>query len=185
VFGQSVGTTSLAGLADDPRFAQVGGLGGLPPLTPTQPTAVPFTPYLIDGTTNQFGGLINNQTEFAIDPHYKTPYNETVTFGIQRELPGNFLFETTYVGRFGHRLLSRGDAGQVVNFIDPASGEGLVPEFTKLSLQARNGQPLTQSAFFENLMAPTVAANYGTDCPGLASEPGIPDRVVPNCTTLI
>ena len=139
VFGQSVPTLSNAGLAADPRFSNVGGLGKLPPLTPPQPASVPFTPYLIPGTTNLFNGLVGNLNELAIDPNYRTPYSETVTFGFQRELPGNFLLESTYFLRMGHRLLSRGDAGQVVDFLDTASGQKLVQQFTNLSLEVRNG----------------------------------------------
>jgi len=117
-------------------------LGKLPPLTPAQPSSAPFTPFLVNGATNQFNGLIGNSPEYAVDPHYKTPYSETLTFGIQRELPANFLVEVTYVGRMGHRLLSRSDAGQVVDFRDQASGQGFVQSFADLSLQARNGQPI-------------------------------------------
>ena len=168
LFGQTVPTTFTGGLASDPRFSDVGGLGGLPTLNAPQPGAAPATPYLNPpGSLTPFGGLIGNQNELAIDPHYKTPYSETITFGIQRELPGNFLFETTYFGRFGHRLLSRGDAGQVVDFKDPASGQTLVDQFTKISLQARNGQPIAFSQFWENQINPTLIANYGTNCEGL------------------
>jgi hypothetical protein len=92
-----------------------------------------------------------------------------VSFGIQRELPGNFLLEATYFGRFGHRLLSRGDAGQVVDFVDKASGQHLVDAFTQLSLAARNNQPIPDLPFFRSVMTPTVQANYGTDCPGLGT----------------
>ena len=164
-FGQTVPTSSFAGLDTDPRFSQVGGLGGLPALTPPQPSSVPFTPYLnAPGSPMPFNGLIGNANELAVDPRYKTPYSELITFGIQRELPGNFQFEATYFGRMGHRLLSRSDAGQVVDFRDQASGLGLVSQFTQLSLQARRGKPLTPSPFWENVMNPTLLANFGGTC---------------------
>jgi len=169
VFGQSVPTVSNAGLATDPRFAAIGGLGGLPTLTPPQPASVPFTPYLVGGTTDQFNGLIGNLNELAIDPHYKTPYSEMFSFGFQRELPGNFLLESTYFLRMGHRLLSRSDAGQVVDFVEPISGQHLVDQFTKLSLAVRNGQPIVDTPFWDNVMTPTLQANYGTDCPGIGN----------------
>ena len=182
VFGQTVGTIFAGDLGTDPRFtnlSQVLKTG----LNPLQPTAVPFTPYVNTDPnrlpTQPYAGLITNAHELAIDPNYKTPYSEEITFGIQRELPGNFLLESTYLGRFGHRLLSRGDAGQVVDFLDTQSGERLVQQFTKLSLQQRQGQPLTQSDFFENLMNPITTSNYGVGCAGF----GIPG--VTNCTTLI
>jgi hypothetical protein len=165
VFGQNVTTLFSNGLAADPRFT---GVGTLPTLDTPQAASVPFTPYLNPaGSAFKYSGLIGNQNELAIDPHYKTPYSEMITFGFQRELPGNFLVEATYFGRFGHRLLSRSDAGQVVDYVDPASGQHLVNEFAKLSLAARNNQPIADSQFFDNVMTPTLQANYGTDCPGL------------------
>ena len=112
----TVFNNGLAGPPPDPRFAAVGGLGGLPTLNQPQPTSVPFTPYLNPpGSLQRFNGLVGNLNELDIDPNYRTPYSETVTFGIQRELPGNFLLESTYFLRMGHRLLSRSDAGQVVD----------------------------------------------------------------------
>jgi hypothetical protein len=66
-------------------------------------------------------------------------------------------------------LLSRGDAGQVVDYIDPASGQHLVDAFTQLSLASRNNQPIPALPFFENVVTPTLEANYGTDCPGLGN----------------
>jgi hypothetical protein len=181
VFAQNVPTVFQGGLATDPRFT---GIDALPPLNAPQPTSVPFTPYTNPpGSLTPFGGLIGNDGELAIDPHYKTPYSETITFGIQRDLPGNFLLETTYFLRMGHRLLSRGDAGQVVDFKDPASGQTLVQQFTNLSLQSRNGQPIADSPFFDNLMTPTIEANYfGLDCPGLGAAVGLP---VANCADLV
>lgn len=171
VFGQTVPTVFTGGLATDPRFAAV---GELPTLNAPQASAVPFPPYLNPtGSLTKFNGLIGNVNELAIDPNYRTPYSETFTFGIQRELPGNFLVEATYFGRFGRRLLSRSDAGQMVDFKDLVSGQMLVDQFTKLSLASRNSQPIADSPFFDNLMTPTIAANYGpfgiTDCPSMGT----------------
>ncbi len=165
VFGQTVPTVFTNGLATDPRFSDVGGLGGLPSLNTPQPASVTATPYLLPpGSLFKFSGLVGNNGELAIDPNYRTPYSETVTFGIQRDLPWNLLLESTYFLRMGHRLLSRGDAGQVVDFIDPGSGQSLVQQFTNLSIQSRNGLPVTTSQFFENQMNPTLLANYGGTC---------------------
>lgn len=183
VFGQQVPTVSSNGLAADPRFSQVGGLGGLPPLNPPQNAAVPFTPYLNTGT-NTFNGLTGNLGELAVDPHYKTPYSETITFGFQRDLPGNFFLESTYFLRMGHRLLSRGDAGQTVDFVDKASGEKLVQEFTNLSLAARKGAPIVGTQFWENVINPTLRANYGGSCEDLG-EPNCAQFVVDNTGPLV
>jgi Carboxypeptidase regulatory-like domain len=162
VFGQTVPTVYQNGLATDPRFT---GVGALPPLNTPQASSVPFTPYLNPpGSPTKFNGLIGNVNELAIDPNYKTPYSETITFGIQRELPGNFLLESTYFLRMGHRLLSRSDAGQVVDFLDTGSGQHLVDQFTQLSLATRNGQSIAPTQFWEDVMNPTLLANYGGTC---------------------
>lgn len=165
VFGQTVPTVFTGGLNSDPRFSDVGGLGGLPSLVPPQPAAVPAVPYLLPpGSLYKFSGLVGNQGELAVDPHYRTPYAETVTLGIQRELPGNILLESTYLGRFGHRLLSRGDAGQVVDYVDPGSGQHLVKAFSQLTRESRNGQPITPNQFWEDVINPTLTTNYGGTC---------------------
>ena len=181
VFAQSVPTVFQGGLATDPRFT---GVGALPALNPPQPASIPLAPFLNPpGSLYAYTGLMGNQAEVAIDPNYRTPYSEMVTMGFQRELPGNFLLESTYFLRMGHRLLSRGDAGQVVDFKDPASGQRLVQQFTKLSLEARSGQPISDSQLFDNLMTPTIQANYfGLDCPGLGGALGL---TVANCADLV
>lgn len=179
VFGQGVTTVSTNGLATDPRFTAP---DQLPPLDPPQTASVPFTPYQNPpGSATPFNGLIGNQNNIAFDPNYSTPYSETFTFGFQRDLPKNFMLESTYFLRMGHRLLSRSDAGQVVDFKDPASGQRLVDQFTKLSYAVRNNQPVTGTPFWENVMNPTLQANYGgtcedfgfASCAALVADPGI------------
>jgi len=59
-----------------------------------------------------------NPFNYAIDPKLKTPYSENYTLGVQRELPGNFQLDATYVGRFAHRLLAQADGMQAVDFKD-------------------------------------------------------------------
>lgn len=181
VFGQTVPTVFQNGLATDPRFTAV---GALPALNQPLPATVPIVPYQNPaGSLFPYSGLIGNANEMAMDPHFKTPYSETITFGFQRDLPGNFMLESTYFLRMGHRLLSRSDAGQVVDFKDPASGQSLVQQFTNLSIQARNGQPIADSPFFDNMMTPTIQANYfGLDCPGLGAAIGF---TVAHCADLI
>ena len=44
-------------------------------------------------------------------------------FGIQRALPGDLIVEVNAVSRLGRRLLAVGDAAQIVNFKDVASGD--------------------------------------------------------------
>src|ERR1019366_4268956 len=128
----------------DPRFGAVGtlpaGLNVPPPVT------VPYAPYVTNGVAQ---GLAQNAFTYNFDNNLKTPYSETISFGIQRELPGNFMFETTYFGRFGRRLLGQADAGQVTNFIDPASGQSLSSAFGAITQAVRAGTTPTPQPFFE------------------------------------
>jgi len=157
-------TDKTQALIEDPRFTAV---GTLPEGTPVPPAAVtvPFAPFVdpdfgpIGTASNQ--GLFN----YSIDPHLKTPYSELFTLGIQRELPGNFMLDVSYFNREGHRLLSQSDAGQVVDFKDPASGQFLAAAFGTLAQQTRqdpdNLSFVTDQPFFENQMANALGAPCG------------------------
>jgi hypothetical protein len=149
---------AYADLQKDPRF---GGLilpaGSV--ATPT-PLVTPYAPYVSSappgeanpgygpayGLPGTLGGF-----NYTIDPTLKTPYSETLSFGIQRELPGNFQLEATYVGRMAHRLLAQSDGMQTVDFRDPASGQLLSQAFAGVSAQVRTGATaVTPQPFFEN-----------------------------------
>ena len=160
---QPSGSTPLANyaLSVDPRFGAVGtlpsGLNVPPPVT------VPYAPYVTNGVAQ---GLAQNAFTYNFDNNLKTPYSETISFGIQRELPGNFMFETTYFGRFGRRLLGQADAGQITNFIDPTSGQSLSSAFGAITQAVRAGTTPTPQQFFENQIGPGgtqfVASALGT-----------------------
>jgi hypothetical protein len=154
---QNSGSTSYGGsgsastdLANDPRWTAA---GALPPNGITEPTPItlPYKPAFIGG---QPLGLAANIDNYAVDPNLKTPYSETFTLGIQRELPGNFLLETSYVGRFAHRLLAQSDAMQTVEFKDPSSGQLLSKAFANVASQVRTqagpSYTVTPQPFFEN-----------------------------------
>jgi len=141
-------------LATDPRFVNI---NTLPTLDPLPTVARPFQPFVIPG----LGGIgtAEGNSNYAIDSHLKTPYSITMTFGLQRELPGNFLLEANYFGRLGRRLLTQADAGQFLDFKDPVSGHTLSQDFADLSKQLRAGvnpftDPVTPEPFFENQIAP-------------------------------
>jgi hypothetical protein len=161
-----------ADLATDPRFNGF----ALPPgsvATPA-PIVAPFTPYLASSPPgpnpaygNVFGLESANPFNYAIDSNLKTPYSETLSFGIQRELPGNFQLEATYVGRFAHRLLAQADGMQTVDFMDVASGQLLSQAFANLTTQVRNqvpnpitGYSVTPIAFFENQIPNATAFGF-------------------------
>jgi Carboxypeptidase regulatory-like domain len=140
-------------LASDPRYT---ALGAVPTgLSTPAPITLPYAPFTSNGVPD---GYLNNALTYSFDPNLKTPYSETVTFGFQRDLPGNFMLESTYFGRFGRRLLAQADAGQITNFRDPASRQFLDSAFGAITQQMRtqtpgpNGYAVTAQPFFENLL---------------------------------
>ncbi|HET9409402.1 MAG TPA: carboxypeptidase-like regulatory domain-containing protein [Candidatus Sulfotelmatobacter sp.] len=170
IFSNSSANASQGNLATDQRFTS---LGTILPVIPPSAVSVPFTPFAQGGTA--FGTAIG-QVDYAIDNHLKTPYSITYTFGFQRELPGNFLWEASYVGRQGRRLITQSDANQVVNFTDPASGHTLASDFAALSLQTR--QPgfvpgvsqVTPEPFFENQAGGANCQLFDANCSQLIAD---------------
>ena len=148
-FGQADPSASLL---NDPRFT---GLTHTP-IASTPPIQTrPTTPF-VDSTGTPFGEA-DGQFIYAVDPNFKTPYEDVVSFGIQRELPGNFQLEVDYVGRFGRRLFVQADAAQIVDFKDPGSGQTLITAFNNISTALRNGtlpNNVPTQPFFENQVGP-------------------------------
>ncbi len=164
-----------ADLVSDPRFTSI---NSLPPGSVQPPPAIvtPFAPFS-NGTSSPFSpvdGLLLNQFNYALDPGLKTPYSETFSFGIQRELPGNFQLDATYVGRFAHRLLAQSDSLQTTDFVDPTSGTHLASQFAQLSLAVRNNQTIPALPFFEN-QENAALASFGVSCESVG---------FPNCAAL-
>jgi hypothetical protein len=166
-----------ASLQNDPRFTDI---NSIPAITPPTPVTVPFQPFV-----DQFGpfGAATGQANYAVDPTLKTPYSIAVSFGFQRELPGNFQLEANYFGRMGRRLIAQADAGQVTNFLDQASGHTLAGDFAALSQQKRNGVSsanVTPLPFFENQMNAALESAAGIDCATAFADFGLP-----NCTSFV
>jgi hypothetical protein len=171
-------------LKNDPRFAS---FSSAPAATPT-PIPHPYTPD-VDANGNpiglaDFGGFPGF---FNFDRNLRAPYAITASFGLQRELPGNFFLETEYFGHFGRRLPAIGDAAQQLNFKDPASGQYLNDAFGQVEKQLQGGTGilgLTAQPWFENQMSAAAAANYGagTTCQQVAEFYGGPSAPSLNCT---
>ncbi len=148
------GTTAQQ-LAAGPFFSSIGEVpSGLPG---PQTVTVPFSPF----TSPVGSGITNNTLNFAFDSNFKVPYAETISFGIQRELPGNFQLDATFFGRFGRRLTAQADAGELVDFKDTASGQMMGQAFSALSSQMRTqpgicqtGGSVTPQPFFEDISFP-------------------------------
>jgi hypothetical protein len=76
----------------------------------------------------------------GLDSRIKTPYSESLDFSVQRELPGGFTLEASYVGRLGRHLLQSLDLAEPTNFKDPSGGGDYYSAGTKLSkLVDQNG----------------------------------------------
>jgi len=109
-----------ASLMNDPRFS---GLNNpVPP--PTAPAAIsaPYAPFSQAFCTiygeSPCGLIEGGAFNESADKNLKTPYSIGYDFGLQQELPGNFLLKITYVGRLGRRLLAQADANQLIDFAD-------------------------------------------------------------------
>jgi hypothetical protein len=72
---------------------------------------------------------------WGLDNRIKTPYSEAFDVSIQRELPGGFMLETSYVGRLGRHLLQSLDLAQPVDYVDPKGGGDYYAAAAKLSQQ--------------------------------------------------
>ena len=139
-------TNPRASLLNDPRFA---GIGSLPVQNVAPEVSRPFTPFADED--GPFGTAVPS-FNYAVDPHFRIPYSIQYSFGIQREVPGNFLLDVSYVGRQGRKLFALADASQILNFRDPASGQGLLEAFNAVQAQQNAGGPITPQPWIENQM---------------------------------
>lgn len=114
------------------------GCGNASPcqLLPPAPTGgFPYTPPYTPGTG---GGAIS----WGLDNGLKTPYSHVVDFSLTRELGKGFVLETSYVGRFGRRLLQQVDVAQPLNLRDPKSGMDLFTAARMFTAAYQAGVPV-------------------------------------------
>ena len=116
---------------------------------------------------------------WGLDNRMKTPYSHVVDFSITRELREGFVLETSYVGRFGRRLLQQEDMAEPVNMRDPKSGTDYFAAATMFAKATQAGVPVQSIApipFWQDFF-PTAAGagplanlqNAGQACaPGTA-----------------
>jgi len=173
-------------LGTDPRFQ---ALGTLPVANVAPPITTPFTPF-VDSSTGYLLGNAEMQFNYAIEKNFRTPLSYVYTLGVQREIPGDLLLEVNYVGRLGRRLFAQSDAAQLVDFIDPASKQGLVDAFNQLSAQVRVGTPgslITTQPWFENQMDSAIQTNFGgfgiSNCQQFTAA--VFGANIPTCTRLV
>jgi len=176
LFNNTVATVN-GNLATDPRFASCGpssvspGLRSVEPVPPGGTTTRPtFTPDLdSSGLPIGFfnGGFNGGFPLYQYDRNFKTPYEMHFTFGIQRQLPGDWLVEATYIGKLGRRLAALGDPAQTLNFVNqnPAggapTGQSLYNAFGKIQSAIQLGNPVADQPWFENEMSAALAQTFG------------------------
>ncbi|HYG97643.1 MAG TPA: TonB-dependent receptor [Terriglobales bacterium] len=108
---------------------------------------------------------------WGMDDHLKTPYAHVFDFSVTRELPKNFVFEATYVGRLAHRLLQQDDLAMPLNLVDPQSKMDYFTAAQALGRMVSAGTPIDQVApipYWENLF-PGAAGSYAAVGAGCAS----------------
>ena len=70
----------------------------------------------------------------AVEKDLRTPYTERWSFGFQRQLPQEILFDVSYVGTVGHKLATRADFNPQL-----LSGKRLYPDFGQRLLRTNQG----------------------------------------------
>ena len=101
----------------------------------------------------------------------KTPYSHVVNVSWQRQLPGGFVLEASYLGRFGRRQLQQIDLAQPLNLVDPTSGTNYFTAASQLSKYGYAGATTVPAIpYFEN-MFPGAAQN------GVSATQNIYDNV--------
>ena len=156
-------------LLNDPRFTGINSL----PVQNVAPTITrPFLPF-VDAAGIPTGNA-TGETNYAVDQQFRVPYSIQYSFGFQRELPGNFVLEMSYVGRQGRKLFAQADASQVLDFKDPASGQFMLAAFNALQRQIQAGGAITAQPWFENQMGAAIgapcAAAFGSSCSEFLAE---------------
>jgi Carboxypeptidase regulatory-like domain len=129
-------TFNQTGAEDLPRITGINTIPKFnnppPPILPVQflndppPKGFPQVP----GTTAQANLWANDDT-------LKTPHAYAADFSVGRELPGRFSLQLSYVGRFGHRLLTQRDLNQPLDIVDPKTGIDYYQAAAALSKLAR------------------------------------------------
>ena len=140
-------------LLTNPRFINI----NTSPVQNVPPTITrPFTPFGLEG-------LVTGEVNYAVDQRFRIPYSIQYSFGFQRELPGDFILETSYVGRQGRKLFAQADVAQVLNFRDPASGQLMFDAFNALQAELHAGvENVTPQPWFQNLVAGGTQAVLNT-----------------------
>ncbi|MEW6129866.1 MAG: carboxypeptidase regulatory-like domain-containing protein [Acidobacteriota bacterium] len=151
-FAQTLNFRAPKNSAGQPFRAGIDGNIPVPVNTAAVSPVVPAKP---------FGELLS----FTMDPVIRDPYNHSVDFSIQRELPGKMLIEVGYIGRFARNLIQNVNLNSAPYFFkDKTSGQTFAQAFDSVAGQLRNGVApgsVTPQPWFENQLAGTPFAAIG------------------------
>ena len=141
--GGSPGAGCTAASSNPALSAYRVGVDGSIPLPTVGSATVPVTPKNLAETLS-----------FQVDPFSKLGKSYNVDFSIQRELPGGFIFDLAYVGRFARNLPHAINLTQSpYMFADTASGQTFAQAYDLIRGQLRGGTTAANIAnqpFFEN-----------------------------------
>jgi len=148
-------TAGQTGAEDLPRIADLPGMPGTainnipifnnPPSLPAGQTCQSVSPSPCarflqlppSGGFPQTPPIAAQANLWGVDNTLKTPHAYAVDFSIGRELPGRFSLQVSYVGRFGHDLLTQRDLNQPLDIVDPKTGIDYYKAAAALSTLAR------------------------------------------------
>lgn len=166
-FGLNTIVSNAAGSQTIDGALRFAGPGIIPPSSPDgvlinpPPTApFPYTPPI-----SSVGNPLQ-QITFGFDDKLRTPYSETIDFSVSRELPGGFVFEAAYVGRFAHRLLQQRDLAMPLNLRDPKTGVDYFTAATQFAKLAQANTPVSQIPniqYWQDFF-PSAAGINGSSC---------------------
>ena len=122
-FGLTTAISNAAGVQTPDSAPRFSGLHTIPTTSALGPIVEPPPSGAFPVTPPDQIGNGGFEITWGLDDKLKTPYSHVIDFSITRELPSNFVFEASYVGRFAHRLLQEVDLAEPVNLKDTVGGQ--------------------------------------------------------------
>jgi carboxypeptidase family protein len=115
---------------------------------------------------------MGERIESSLDSDLRTPKALALSFTVERQLPAGLLFQLSYAGRIGRRLLAHRDAMALNDLVDTKTGMDWYTAATVLE-KIRATRPASNTAvapipYFENIFPANLAARmntfYGCSC---------------------
>jgi hypothetical protein len=169
-FGLTSAVSNPAGIQTVDAAARFTGLNNIPTTSFTTTSSCPTAPCPITypAPSGSFPVTFPYafQIGFGLDDKLKTPYSHVVNLSYTRDLGRGYVLETSFVGRYAHRLLSEIDMAQPANLRDPNSGMTYYQAATALAKQYWKNVDIGSVApipYWENLfpLAGPNATNKG------------------------